>query len=77
MVSADDGSSIVAALVVREYGAMRRCKIMSPVEGIQDYVSSVRGVEQTVEHLVLECSKYEHERESLVDVVHEQCGENK
>ncbi|KAF2355832.1 hypothetical protein FHG87_013414, partial [Trinorchestia longiramus] len=36
-----------------------------------------RGVEETVEHLVLECSKYEHERESLTDVVHEQCGENK
>ncbi|KAF2344094.1 hypothetical protein FHG87_025148 [Trinorchestia longiramus] len=32
---------------------------------------------ETVEHLVLECSKYEHERESLIDVVHEQCGENK
>ncbi|KAF2359977.1 hypothetical protein FHG87_009263 [Trinorchestia longiramus] len=36
-----------------------------------------RGVEETVEHLVLECSKYEQERESLMDVVHEQCGENK
>ncbi|KAF2343376.1 hypothetical protein FHG87_025868 [Trinorchestia longiramus] len=24
-----------------------------------------------------ECSKYEQERESLMDVVHEQCGENK
>ncbi|KAF2364239.1 hypothetical protein FHG87_005002 [Trinorchestia longiramus] len=35
-----------------------------------------RGVEETVEHLVLKCSKYEHERESLMDVVHEQCGEN-
>ncbi|KAF2353309.1 hypothetical protein FHG87_015935 [Trinorchestia longiramus] len=28
-------------------------------------------------HLVLKCSKYEHERESLMDVVHKQCGENK
>ncbi|KAF2359685.1 hypothetical protein FHG87_009565 [Trinorchestia longiramus] len=36
-----------------------------------------RGVEETVEHLVLECSKYEQERKSLMDVVHEQCGENK
>ncbi|KAF2345624.1 hypothetical protein FHG87_023619 [Trinorchestia longiramus] len=36
-----------------------------------------RGVEETVEYLVLECSKYEHERESLMDVVHEQYGENK
>ncbi|KAF2362306.1 hypothetical protein FHG87_006937 [Trinorchestia longiramus] len=36
-----------------------------------------RGVEETVEHLVLECGMYEHERESLMDVVHEQCGENK
>ncbi|KAF2366974.1 hypothetical protein FHG87_002248 [Trinorchestia longiramus] len=36
-----------------------------------------RGVEETVEHLVLDCSKYEQERESLMDVVHEQCGENK
>ncbi|KAF2369166.1 hypothetical protein FHG87_000087 [Trinorchestia longiramus] len=36
-----------------------------------------RGVEETVEHLVLECSQYEHERESLMDVVHEQYGENK
>ncbi|KAF2347392.1 hypothetical protein FHG87_021854 [Trinorchestia longiramus] len=36
-----------------------------------------RGVEETVEHLVLECSKYEQERECLMDVVHEQCGENK
>ncbi|KAF2366521.1 hypothetical protein FHG87_002719 [Trinorchestia longiramus] len=35
-----------------------------------------RGVEETVEHLVLECSKYEQERESLMDVVHEQCAEN-
>ncbi|KAF2354348.1 hypothetical protein FHG87_014893 [Trinorchestia longiramus] len=35
-----------------------------------------RGVEETVEHLVLECSKYEQEQESLMDVVHEQCGEN-
>ncbi|KAF2346195.1 hypothetical protein FHG87_023049 [Trinorchestia longiramus] len=36
-----------------------------------------RGVEETVEHLVLECSKYEHEKESLMNVVHEQYGENK
>ncbi|KAF2367179.1 hypothetical protein FHG87_002064 [Trinorchestia longiramus] len=36
-----------------------------------------RGVEETAENLVLECSKYEQERESLMDVVHEQCGENK
>ncbi|KAF2365968.1 hypothetical protein FHG87_003276 [Trinorchestia longiramus] len=35
-----------------------------------------RGVEETVEHLVLECRKYERERESLIDVVHEQYGEN-
>ncbi|KAF2350197.1 hypothetical protein FHG87_019049 [Trinorchestia longiramus] len=36
-----------------------------------------RGVKETVEHLVLECSKYEHEQESLMDVVHEQYRENK
>ncbi|KAF2351078.1 hypothetical protein FHG87_018164 [Trinorchestia longiramus] len=36
-----------------------------------------RGVEETVEHLVLECSKYDQERESLMDVVHEQCHKNK
>ncbi|KAF2350678.1 hypothetical protein FHG87_018563 [Trinorchestia longiramus] len=36
-----------------------------------------RGVEEIVEHLVLECSKYEHEQESLMEVVHEQCGEKK
>ncbi|KAF2363434.1 hypothetical protein FHG87_005812 [Trinorchestia longiramus] len=36
-----------------------------------------RGVEETVEHLVLDCSKYEQEREILMDVVHEQWGENK
>ncbi|KAF2362583.1 hypothetical protein FHG87_006656 [Trinorchestia longiramus] len=35
-----------------------------------------RGVEEIVEDVVLECSKYEHERESLMDVVHEQYGEN-
>ncbi|KAF2351695.1 hypothetical protein FHG87_017547 [Trinorchestia longiramus] len=35
-----------------------------------------RGVEDIVEHLDLECSKYEHGRESLMDVVHEQYGEN-
>ncbi|KAF2345889.1 hypothetical protein FHG87_023357 [Trinorchestia longiramus] len=28
------------------------------------------------QHLVLECSKYEHERESFIGVVHEQYGEN-
>ncbi|KAF2350776.1 PiggyBac transposable element-derived protein [Trinorchestia longiramus] len=39
------------------------------------YLQCNRGVEETVEHLFLECSKYEHERESLMDVVHEQCGE--
>ncbi|KAF2359639.1 hypothetical protein FHG87_009599 [Trinorchestia longiramus] len=36
-----------------------------------------RGLEETVEHLVLECSKYEHERGRLMNVVHEQYGENK
>ncbi|KAF2346047.1 hypothetical protein FHG87_023197 [Trinorchestia longiramus] len=36
-----------------------------------------RGVKETVEHLVLECSKYEQKRESLMDVVHEQCGERR
>ncbi|KAF2353969.1 hypothetical protein FHG87_015275 [Trinorchestia longiramus] len=35
-----------------------------------------RGTEETVEHLVLECSKYEHERESFMYVIHEQYGEN-
>ncbi|KAF2354371.1 hypothetical protein FHG87_014872 [Trinorchestia longiramus] len=35
-----------------------------------------RGVEETVEHLVLEFNKYEHGRESFMDVVSEQCGEN-
>ncbi|KAF2358917.1 hypothetical protein FHG87_010328 [Trinorchestia longiramus] len=35
----------------------------------------LRGVEETVEHLVLEFSKYEHEQDGCV--VHEQCGENK
>ncbi|KAF2366571.1 hypothetical protein FHG87_002672 [Trinorchestia longiramus] len=35
-----------------------------------------RGVEETVEHIILECSNYEHEPESLMDVVHEQYGEN-
>ncbi|KAF2357635.1 hypothetical protein FHG87_011604 [Trinorchestia longiramus] len=35
-----------------------------------------RGVEETVEHLVLEYSKYEPERESPVNVAHEQNGEN-
>ncbi|KAF2353404.1 hypothetical protein FHG87_015841 [Trinorchestia longiramus] len=34
------------------------------------------GVEETVEHLALECNKYEHKRESLMDVVYEQYGEN-
>ncbi|KAF2357806.1 hypothetical protein FHG87_011432 [Trinorchestia longiramus] len=33
-----------------------------------------RAVEETVEHLVLQCSNYEHERESLMNVVHEQYG---
>ncbi|KAF2357082.1 hypothetical protein FHG87_012160 [Trinorchestia longiramus] len=36
-----------------------------------------RGVEETVEHQVLEYSLYEHEQESLMNVVHEQCGGNK
>ncbi|KAF2346954.1 hypothetical protein FHG87_022292 [Trinorchestia longiramus] len=36
-----------------------------------------RGVEETVQHLVLECSKCEHEPESLMHVVHEQYGENR
>ncbi|KAF2351397.1 hypothetical protein FHG87_017843 [Trinorchestia longiramus] len=37
-----------------------------------------RGVEKTVEHLLLvECGKSQHEQESLMDVVHKQCGENK
>ncbi|KAF2345722.1 hypothetical protein FHG87_023522 [Trinorchestia longiramus] len=45
-------------------------------------VEAIRGglgwrIEETVEHPVLECSKYEHERERLIDVVHEQYGENK
>ncbi|KAF2351223.1 hypothetical protein FHG87_018022 [Trinorchestia longiramus] len=35
-----------------------------------------KGVEETVEHVVLECSKYEHGPESFMDVVHEQYGEN-
>ncbi|KAF2358365.1 hypothetical protein FHG87_010875 [Trinorchestia longiramus] len=35
-----------------------------------------KGLEETVEHLFLECSKYEHEQESLMDAVHEQYGEN-
>ncbi|KAF2348081.1 hypothetical protein FHG87_021162 [Trinorchestia longiramus] len=44
-------------------------------------VEAIRGdlewrVEEAVEHLVLECSKYVHERESFWTVVHEQCGEN-
>ncbi|KAF2366049.1 hypothetical protein FHG87_003189 [Trinorchestia longiramus] len=36
-----------------------------------------RGVEETVEYLILESSKYEHERESLMDVVHEQYEEKR
>ncbi|KAF2357310.1 hypothetical protein FHG87_011920 [Trinorchestia longiramus] len=35
-----------------------------------------RGVEETMECVVLECSKYEHERESFMDVVCQQYGEN-
>ncbi|KAF2349263.1 hypothetical protein FHG87_019984 [Trinorchestia longiramus] len=35
-----------------------------------------RGVEKIVEHLVVKCIKYEHERESFMDVVHEQYGED-
>ncbi|KAF2359007.1 hypothetical protein FHG87_010238 [Trinorchestia longiramus] len=31
---------------------------------------------ETVEHIVLECSQYEHERESFMDVIREQYDEN-
>ncbi|KAF2354944.1 BTB/POZ domain [Trinorchestia longiramus] len=35
-----------------------------------------RKVEETIEHSVLECSKYEHEQESLMNVVCRQYGQN-
>ncbi|KAF2358938.1 hypothetical protein FHG87_010303 [Trinorchestia longiramus] len=56
-----------------------RASDQSTVEGIairERRRSTEKKVTSTVEHLVLECSKYEQERESLMDVVHEQCGEN-
>ncbi|KAF2347355.1 hypothetical protein FHG87_021891 [Trinorchestia longiramus] len=53
-------------LVNRHGGGMRNTRLC---------LQCNRGVEETVEHLVLECSKYEHKGESLMDVVHEQCGE--
>ncbi|KAF2359719.1 hypothetical protein FHG87_009527 [Trinorchestia longiramus] len=61
--------------------ALRRalgCSLFSErmVKAVLNY-KCIRGVEETVEYLVLECSKYEHEQESLMAVVHEQCGENK
>ncbi|KAF2350380.1 hypothetical protein FHG87_018863 [Trinorchestia longiramus] len=62
-----------------------RCKALSVNKQIWRWnegntrlcLQSNRGVEETVEHLVLECSKYEHERENFMDVVHELCGVNK
>ncbi|KAF2357617.1 hypothetical protein FHG87_011630 [Trinorchestia longiramus] len=48
-----------------------------PPEGTNSpFASRGHDIEETVEHLVLECSKYEHERESFMDVVRAQYGEN-
>ncbi|KAF2345537.1 hypothetical protein FHG87_023707 [Trinorchestia longiramus] len=35
-----------------------------------------RAIEETVKHLILECSKYEHERDRFMDGIHEQYGGN-
>ncbi|KAF2346312.1 hypothetical protein FHG87_022932 [Trinorchestia longiramus] len=74
-----DGSFGSQLLFAIRYKALsvNRCKWRWNEGNTRLCLQCNRRVEETIEHLVLECSKYECEQESLRDVVHEQCGENK